>query len=166
MVVKELKIKEIKKSKLPLIIGYFGSVHVMHSQLLDKFHYRRYNILTFKDYKTKLKTQLYTYEERISNLAQFKPKNIFVFDINKYNMKAEDFIWEVLLPLQPSSILVGSDFRFGSDLKLHTVLNQYFPVDTINHNKRISTSIISKLFNCVFFLSSILSFVKVGLNSK
>lgn len=140
---KELNLNAIKKSKLPLIIGYFGSVHVMHSQLLDKYH--RYNILTFKDFKQKAKSQLYTFEERIENISAFKPQNIFVFDINKYNMKAEEFIWQVLLKLQPDSVLVGSDFRFGSDHQRYDIMNKYFPVDTITYNQRVSTSIIANL---------------------
>lgn len=141
--VKEIVLSDIRGSKLPLIIGYFGSVHVMHSQLLDKFH--RYNVLTFTDFKAKSKSQLYKFNERINNIAEFNPQNIFVFNINRNNMKAQEFIDRVLIPLKPSSILVGSDFKFGSDHKPYTVLCQYFQVDTIRHNKNVSSSIIANL---------------------
>lgn len=141
--ISKLEFSNIKPTKLPLVIGYFGSIHVMHSQLFDKYH--RYNVLTFNDFAKKLKTQLYPFDERIKNIANFNPINIFVYDISKHNMKAEEFIHRVLLPLQPSSIIVGSNFKFGSDHKPCSILNKYFTVETVNHNKRVSTTIISDL---------------------
>lgn len=141
--IKEINLNDITPSKLPLVIGYFGSVHVMHRQLFDKSH--RYNVLTFKDFKKKSASQLYTYKERINNIAEFKPNNIFVFDINKHNMKAERFVQEVLMALKPTSIIVGSNFKFGSDHKSWQILNKDFVVETIQYNKSISSSKIAEL---------------------
>lgn len=141
--INQLNLSNIQESKLPLVIGYFGCVHIMHSQLFEKYY--RYNVLTFKDFKNKSKEQLYTYKERLSNISEFKPKNIFVYDLEKHNMTAKDFINKVLIPLKPSIIVVGKDFKFGSDNKQWNVLEQFFQVQTINYNKNISTSKISNL---------------------
>lgn len=143
--IKSLDIKNIKKATDPLVIGYFGCIHVMHGQLLSKYH--TYNVLTFKNLARKVPNQIYSYKNRINNLIRFKPKNIFVYDIDKNNMTAQQFIDKVLLKIKPSSIVVGSDFKFGSDHKPYTLLKKYFPVKTINHNPKISTTIIAKLLN-------------------
>lgn len=143
--VREITTGKIIPSKIPLVIGYFGSVHVMHVQLLTKFN--NYNILTFKDYPRKVKSQLYSFDERIENLSRFKPENIYVFDIKKKNMKAEEFIQKFLMQIKPSHIFVGTDFKFGSDHQNYQLLNKYFPVQTIQYNSKISTTIISKLLS-------------------
>lgn len=143
--IKEIKLNDIHKSKWPLVIGYFGSIHVMHCQLLEMFHH--FNVLTFKDFNPKTKTQLYSFEERIKNIAKFGPQNIFIFDISKDNMKAEEFVQRVLLPIKPNSIVVGTNFKFGSDHKPYTILNKYFKVDSVNHNGRVSTTLISQMLN-------------------
>ncbi|MCQ3915601.1 MAG: hypothetical protein MJ195_02550 [Mycoplasmoidaceae bacterium] len=117
----------------------------MHCQLFEMFHH--FNVLTFKDFNPKTKTQLYEFNERIKNIAKFVPQNIYIFDISKNNMKAEEFVQRVLLPIKPNSIVVGTNFKFGSDHKPYTILNKYFKVDSVNHNARISTTIISQLLS-------------------
>lgn len=141
--IKEINLQNVKPSKLPLVIGYFGSVHVMHGLLLTKYH--RYNVLTFKDFGAKQVNQLYFGQERLDNIARFKPLNIFVYDIAKNNLDAETFIQKVLLKLQPTSIFVGTDFKFGCDHKPYTLLRKYFDVLTLNYNKIVSTTKIAAL---------------------
>lgn len=143
--IKEIKLNDIHKSKWPLVIGYFGSIHVMHCQLFEKFHH--FNVLTFKDFNPKTKTQLYAFNERIKNIARFRPQNIFIYDLSKDNMKAEEFVQRVLLPIKPNSIVVGTNFKFGSDHKPYSILNKYFKVDSVNHNARVSTTLISQMLS-------------------
>ncbi|MCQ3907442.1 MAG: hypothetical protein MJ219_01470 [Mycoplasmoidaceae bacterium] len=132
-------------SHLPLVIGYFGSIHVMHAELLSKYHH--YNVLTFTDFSRKSQSQLYRFKERINNIARFKPDNIFIYDLNKHNMTADQFIKRVLLKMQPSEIAVGNDFKFGSDGKRYTVLLGHFKVNSINYNPAISTTKIIQLLS-------------------
>ncbi|MBQ0045352.1 MAG: hypothetical protein KBS35_00465 [Mycoplasma sp.] len=141
--IKVLNLQNLKKSNLPLVVGYFGCIHVMHGQLLSKHH--NYNVLTFKDFANKSPSQIYSYKNRLNNLVKFKPENIFIYDIAKSNMTAQQFIEKILLKIKPSSIVVGTDFKFGSDHKSWTLLKQYFDVETINYNPKVSTTIISKL---------------------
>lgn len=141
--VKELNLKNVRKSNLPLVIGYFGCIHVMHAQLLTKHH--TFNVLTFKDFPGKQQKQVYKYKQRLANINKFKPQNIFVFDITKNNLTAEEFIKQVLLKIKPSSIVVGTDFKFGSDRKGWQILNKDFELETVQYNKNISTTLIGKL---------------------
>lgn len=135
--------KHIRKSKLPLVIGYFGAIHVMHNQLLD--YYYEFNILTFKDYESKKKSQLYSFDERMKALKKYNPVNVYVVDINKDNIKAQDFIDKILKKIQPIQILVGSDFVFGSDQKSWKELRKDFDIEVMTYNPVVSTSIIADL---------------------
>lgn len=141
--VREINLSDIKKSRYPLVIGYFGCVHVMHGQLFHKQW--PYNILTFADFSKKKKSQLYPLDERIEMLKAFKPANIFIYDISKHNLTAQQFIDQILLNIKPDKIIVGTDFHFGSDHKPYNELQRFFPVETINHNARVSTTIICQM---------------------
>ncbi len=141
--IKQINLNNVKTSKLPLVIGYFGSIHVMHGLLLTRFN--NFNVLTFKDFGAKQINQLYFGQERLNNIARFKPANIYVYDIAKNNVDAETFIQRVLLKLKPSMIFVGTDFKFGCDHKPYSLLRKYFDVQTLNYNKVVSTTIIASL---------------------
>ena len=52
---------------------------------------------------------------------------------------------KVLLKIKPSSIIVGTDFKFGSDRKNWQLLKRDFNVETVQYNSAISTTKISKL---------------------
>lgn len=135
--------KRIFKSKLPLVIGYFGSVHIMHHQILD--HYFDFNILTFRDFEGKSENQIYSFEERIKALKKYGPENIYVYDIKRDNITANQFIEKVLKKIQPSEILIGSDFVFGSDQQSWRLFRKDFKVNIMTYNPEISTSSISKM---------------------
>lgn len=142
-IVRQINLKNIIKSPYPLVIGYFGCIHVMHGLLLNK--YQRFNVLTFNDFTPKMKNQLYPFEERIELLKKLKPSIIYVFDIAKNNMTAKEFMDKVLSKIQPSNILVGNDFKFGKDHQSYKVLMENFPVQTVNYNPNVSTTKIAKL---------------------
>lgn len=135
--------KHIRKSKLPLVIGYFGGVHIMHHQILD--YYFEFNILTFNDYEGKKDRQLYPFEERIKALAKYNPVNIYVVDIQRDNISAQDFINKVIKKIQPTQILVGSDFTFGSDQQSWKAFRKDFDVEVFTYNPAVSTSYIASL---------------------
>lgn len=141
--IKNITPTTLTPSRLPLVIGYFGCVHVMHAELFSKYHH--YNVLTFNDFVKKKDGQIYSFKERIDNISKFKPDNIFIYDLNKYNMTADEFIQRVLSKIQPTEILVGNDFKFGLDDQPHKILNKYFRVNTINYNPAVSSTKICQL---------------------
>lgn len=140
-IINEIELKQIKQSDLPLVIGFFGTIHVKHSELLSKYH--NFNVLTFKNIPNKI--SLYTDDERLDNISKFDPSNIYVLDLAKYNMTAKDFINKILCEINPSEILVGSDFVFGSDFKTWKELRSNFKVNTISYIKDISCTRIAGL---------------------
>jgi len=140
--IKQIVNSNIRPSRLPLVIGYFNCVHVMHALLLNKEH--NFNILTFNDFYTKNENAIYSFKQRINNIKKYNPKNIYIFDLTKNNMSAQDFVYKVLQKINPSEIIVGSDFTFGLDYKSVDFLKQYFNVVVIPYNKAISTTNIVK----------------------
>lgn len=133
----------ILRSKLPLVIGYFGSLHVMHNQILDNYY--DFNILTFRDFEPKSQNQIFGFGEKIRRLKAYNPVNIYVYDVKNGNITAEEFIQKVLMKIKPTEILVGSDFTFGSDKKDWTYLRKFFNVRTLTYNPAVSTTNIANL---------------------
>ncbi|MCQ2748239.1 MAG: hypothetical protein MJ223_03270 [Mycoplasmoidaceae bacterium] len=115
----------------------------MHAKLFKK--YQKFSVLTFNDFNKKQQSQLYSFDQRIKNIAAFGPSYIYIYDIAKGNITGQAFIKKYLIPLAPSKIVVGSDFKFGCDSCGVSLLRKYFDVSTIDYNKKISTTIIKKL---------------------
>ncbi len=141
--VRSIDTENIKASPYPLIIGYFGCIHVMHERLLSKHH--PFNVLTFSDFGARLDTQIYTIKDRLNNISKFLPDNIYVFDIVKNNLSAENFVNQVLKKINPSKIVVGGDFKFGYDHKDVEYLKKFFNVDVISYNSQVSTTLIYQM---------------------
>lgn len=127
---------------MPLVIGYFGCIHKKHQALLTK--YKKFNILTFNEIPRKSIDSLYGFEQRIENLVKYKPKKVYVYDLN-VNMTSSEFINSVLLKLAPSIIIVGSDFKFGSDFSNIEQLKKYFKVNIEPYDEKYSTNQIKQL---------------------
>ena len=120
-----------------LIIGHFNVIHKGHLQLFCNTS--NLSFLIFENNPSK-KYQLYSLEERIKNLAFYKPDYIFIFDIAKDNCTANDFLNKFMIHfLKAQMVHVGSDFKFGNDLKTVSLLKQYYKVNVIEKNKNIST---------------------------
>lgn len=135
--------EKIIESNLPLVIGYFNCIHLMHHKLLSKFS--KFNILTFADFPIKNKNKIYLYRQRIAALKKYKPKIIYIYEIQKNNISALDFIKNFLRKINPNKIVVGANFKFGLDHKNITFLAKYFCVIKIKQNKNISTTSIVNL---------------------
>lgn len=143
--INNLLTKKIIKSNLPLVIGYFNCIHRMHHKLLSK--YAKFNILTFNDFAGKNKNKIYSFHQRIDALKKYNPKIIYIYKIQNYNIKGLDFINNFLKKINPCKIVVGSDFKFGSDHKNVFFLEKYFNVEKIKQNKNISTTNIVNLLH-------------------
>ncbi len=137
--------EKIIKSNLPLVIGYFNCIHLMHHKLLSK--YTKFNILTFNDFTAKNKNKIYSFHERIYALKKYNPQIIYIYKIQSYNINGLDFINKFLKKINPNKIIVGSNFKFGSDHKNVCFLNRYFNVERIKQNKNISTTNIVNLLH-------------------
>lgn len=141
--IKKIGTEHIKSSSYPLVIGYFGCIHVMHERLLTKHH--PFNVLTFADFETKIDTQIYPMKDRLANISKFGPDNIYVFNITKNNLSAENFVNQVLKKINPSKIIVGGDFKFGYDRQDVEFLKKHFTVEVISYNPQVSTTLIYQL---------------------
>ena len=108
------QIKKVSKNQLPLVIGYFDIIHQGHWNLLKEVLNTDFNILLIVN-SPKTKTYFNTTEQRINNLEILNPKCIYVLDVYKHNYTHTQFINKVLKEINPSVIVVGSNFRFGED---------------------------------------------------
>ena len=142
----EIKSLKTKSKSLPLIIGCFDVIHKSHKKLFDKVKPNSFNVLLIKNSPNKGE-YIHPLNLRIAIIQQLKPKNIYIFDVNKNNIKAEQFIQDYLMPINPNRIIIGSDFKFGKNLKGNVkLLEKYFPVTVIKYNVKYQTKKIKLLY--------------------
>ena len=121
-----------------LILGHFNLLHFGHFKLFSSL--KDYSFLIFTNNPSKQKIP-YSLEERIENIARFNPKRIYVYNILKNNIDAISFINDVLKKINPSTIIVGSDFCFGRNRSGNvSLLKKYFNVIEIEVDKNYSSS--------------------------
>ncbi len=114
---KIIKIKEPLKIKNDvvsdyLVLGHFNVIHKGHYNLFKKL--KNFSFMIFENNPSKLYT-VYNLNERIENILRFNPAYIYVYDILRLNLEADEFIENILKKLNFKKIIVGSDFRFGKD---------------------------------------------------
>lgn len=97
-----------------LIIGHFDVFHKGHLNLISN---NMSNSFLIFDNNPSKKENIYSLEERIQNLLKLNPKNIYVFDISKNNLNAQDFIDMILSKIKFKKISIGEDFVFGKNRK-------------------------------------------------
>ena len=120
-----------------LIIGHFNIIHNGHLKLINK--HKNFSFLIFQNNPSKC-YNMYSLDERIENLKQFKPDYIFYFDILEDNCDAVQFIEKYLKKIKIENIIVGSDYRFGKDKSGDVnLLKKYFNVELVNNDEVIST---------------------------
>ncbi|MDR0675084.1 MAG: hypothetical protein LBF36_02355 [Mycoplasmataceae bacterium] len=132
-------------SHLPLVIGFFDGLHKGHLRLFQGLNKRQFNILTFINIPNKSKNLLYSDNKRIADLEQLAPANIFLLDLQKHNLLAMTFIHRLSKNIQPSHIIVGSDFQFGKHRHGNiSQLKEFYHVKTIKITPKYKTTNIKK----------------------
>ncbi len=129
-----------------LIIGNFEVIHKGHKILFNKSIDPM--VLTFKNIPRKSSPLLFSFEQKIDNIKKLTHNKIYTFDLGRQNKTANEFIDYLNKFIKPKKIIVGSDFKFGSDFKDAEFLKRYFNVTVINKNNKYSTTLIKqKLLN-------------------
>lgn len=127
-----------------LIIGNFEVIHKGHKMLFDKT--TNPMVLTFKNIPRKTDSMLFSFEQKINNIKKLTNNKIYILDLKKQNKTAGEFTNYLKKIIKPNKIIVGSDFKFGSDFKDVKYLKKYFNVTVVNKNKKYSTTKIKQKF--------------------
>lgn len=121
-----------------LVLGHFNLLHFGHFKLFNNL--KNYSFLIFTNNPSKQKIP-YSLNERINNIARFNPTTIYVYNILKNNISPLSFINEVLKKINPETIIVGSDFCFGTNRAGNvSLLKKYFNVIEIEVDKNYSST--------------------------
>lgn len=95
-----------------LVLGHFNLIHKGHLNLFKNLN--DFSIMIFENNPNK-NYYVYDLKQRINNLLKYHPKFIYLYDISKNNLTANEFIINVLKKLNFNEIVVGSDFCFGKN---------------------------------------------------
>ncbi len=98
-------------TKNKIYIGFFDALHKGHLRILKD---KNIKILTFKDIPSK-SYAIYPLQKRIEDLNNIGFNLIDVYDIQKNNLNAKEFIEQYLIKNNFEQIIVGSDFKLGKD---------------------------------------------------
>lgn len=127
-----------------LAIGNFDLFHKGHLKLSEGKWGVSY--LTFINIPRKSENPVYNLYNKLQNIATMSCSgNIYYLDIKKNNMDGLSFIKLLKSTLNPDTILVGEDFKFGNDFKDVNFLSKYFNVDVTERDKKYDTIKIKKL---------------------
>lgn len=148
-----------------LLIGTFDGVHIGHSLLVKEALKKAENVAVLLVYTNKKVTKehqtsgaLTSLEDRVKIFAESGASNVFLLNLgtNLLELSPEEFVNNVLLPLAPSVVVIGSDFRFGKGAKGHAhdlkVLGEnHFETLVVSplyyEGKKVSTSLIKKMLS-------------------
>lgn len=124
-----------------LVIGFFDGIHLGHDKLFKNSG--RTTVLTFNFFKRNMK-QIFPLNKRLKIIEElYHPENIIILDLEQINMTADDFVNKYLKKWNFKQIVVGQDFKFGSDQKNVNYLKQYFPIKIVDREYNdVSTSLI------------------------
>lgn len=129
-------INEIKKPK-NLVLGFFDGIHKGHENL---FYLPETSLLTFVKIPRKT-TNLFSLNDRLEYFKNLNLDNLYLFDILSNNLTAKEFIEKILVPLNPSQIIVGENFSFGNDGQSAYYLQMNYPnVNVVKIKNKISSS--------------------------
>ncbi len=137
----------------PLILGNFDGVHLGHQALIAKAQTlsSKNALLTFsphpKEFFVDKPHTIQTTYDKLLTLKAYGIQRVIVIPFNTHcaKMGPDEFIENILKPLNPTCIVVGKDFHFGHQRagNIH-VLGQHFKthiVEDINyHGKKVSSS--------------------------
>ncbi|MBJ8349524.1 bifunctional riboflavin kinase/FAD synthetase [Streptococcus zalophi] len=125
-----------------LVLGYFDALHKGHQKLFiearklaDKNH-SKVALITFKEspkvvfapYEETLLKHVHYPEKRYAKMAEFGVDYLYLMDFTSRFSKtsALDFIKTYINKLNATGIVVGFDYRFGSDLQDSSYLQRHF----------------------------------------
>jgi len=134
-----MKLKRSPRNKIngDLIIGFFDGLHYGHQKLFNVNP--KATLLTFPAIPRKPNT-IYSFKQKINDLSELPFKQILIYKINtSHNLTAEKFIKEYLLNKNISRIIIGSSFKFGSDLQGPEILKKYFKCVVIDEDEYSTT---------------------------
>ncbi|MDE5599665.1 MAG: riboflavin biosynthesis protein RibF, partial [Ureaplasma sp.] len=126
-----------------LVIGWFDGLHIGHLKLFNE-NLANTSVITFINHPTKKQNALYTDEERIEQLISIGVKDVYVYDL-KQNLSADDFVSNILLKLNPKTVVVGENFNFGCDKKGVDFLSNHLKLEVIPKYMNYSSSAIRNL---------------------
>lgn len=141
MNIKKYQINKNNKFKT-LYLGFFDALHLGHVNL---FKNKKDNdaVMTFINIPRKSEP-VFNIEKRINDLKKIGFKKIYIYDIVSKNIKGKDFIEKILINNGVNKIIVGNDFKLGSDFIDIDEIKKYINVDVIEKNN-ISTTQIKEL---------------------
>ncbi len=125
-----------------LYIGFFDHLHKGHLTLLSLNPQAA--VLTFNSVPRKT-SPIYPLSKRLADLKSLGFQQIYVYDIEKENLTAEEFVKQVLLANNVTKILAGDDLKLGCDQKNVKDLKKWIPTQTIPRSWLSSTHIKSLL---------------------
>jgi riboflavin kinase/FMN adenylyltransferase len=150
---KDKKLPDVKH--LTLCLGNFDGVHLGHQHLLFKAiedSEGPVGVLLFSDnpakyYDSKKSVSILTsLEDKIRILNGYNIDYAYIINIDKsfFKLSPEEFISQVLKPINPSLIVVGEDYSFGELGKGDpTLLKSFFKVEVVDlvlkDGKKVST---------------------------
>lgn len=139
-------IREVNKG-VDLVIGFFDGIHKGHAKLFKQSD--RFNLLTF-DHIPKKQRLLYPKVDEIEQLSALSGlEQLLVYELLNNNLSAQEFIDNYIKLIQPKRIIVGSDFKFGSDQVDYSLFTKNGYEVVVVQKDHCSTSEIKKLIiNC------------------
>ncbi|MDE6476658.1 MAG: hypothetical protein K2L48_00405 [Mycoplasmoidaceae bacterium] len=98
--------------------------------------------MTFKNIPRKNHHPIFSFKQKCQFFSFLleNENDVFLLDLKKKNMKAAAFVKYLKKEINPTRIIVGSDFKFGSDFKDVNFLSRYFDVDVVLRDDKYSTS--------------------------
>jgi len=139
---------------LTISIGVFDGIHLGHKKILNKLlRFCPCGVLTFYRHPRSGVRLLQTFCERLRLFKEMGINKVFVVSKkdNLFSLSAEQFVTEIIEPLNIKRIIVGTDFRLGHNRD--TDVNEFekickkhdISVDKVDmvlegHNKKLSST--------------------------
>lgn len=132
--INKLKPNSLKNKNV--VIGYFDLIHKKHLELFQKAN--DVVVLTFINLPNK-QNSYHDIKTRVNNLKAFGVEKVYVFDVKKHNMTAQEFVYKYLVVA--NKIIVGSDFKFGKDVKSIFDFKDRLVIDVLDYDDMYSTTL-------------------------
>lgn len=169
MKIKEIKdYTEIKQTEdCILVLGYFDALHKGHAKLFEKaknlsdktgmkvvvLTFKESPKLTFSKFSPDLLLHLTYPEKRYAKFKEFNVDELYLLEFSSQFSKltSKEFIKEYILSLSAKKVIVGFDYKYGTDQKTaYDLRNQFdgqvYIIDEVtDKNEKISSTLIRKL---------------------